>query len=103
MPAHALPQRLPLRAHGGEARQRVGGRAAEAREALGGGGLGDAHVLLLLRELALRRLERARLLGLALRLLGGLVFFSGMIVMSYNVWMTIRKTRPEPVAVVQPA
>ena len=38
-----------------------------------------------------------------LRLLGGLVFFSGMIVMSYNVWMTIRQTRPEPVAVVQPA
>ena len=38
-----------------------------------------------------------------LRLLGGLVFFSGMIVMSYNVYMTVRKTRPEPVAVVQPA
>ncbi len=38
-----------------------------------------------------------------LRLLGGLVFFSGMIVMSYNVWMTVRQTRPEPVAVVQPA
>jgi cytochrome c oxidase cbb3-type subunit 1 len=38
-----------------------------------------------------------------LRLLGGLVFFSGMIVMSYNVYMTVRKTRPEPVAVIQPA
>ncbi|MDH3440632.1 MAG: cytochrome-c oxidase, cbb3-type subunit I [Gammaproteobacteria bacterium] len=38
-----------------------------------------------------------------LRLLGGLVFFSGMIIMSYNVWMTVRQTRPEPVAVVQPA
>jgi cytochrome c oxidase cbb3-type subunit 1 len=38
-----------------------------------------------------------------LRLLGGLVFFSGMIIMSYNVWMTVRKTRPEPVAVIQPA
>ena len=38
-----------------------------------------------------------------LRLLGGLVFFSGMIIMSYNVYMTIRQTRPEPVAVVQPA
>ena len=38
-----------------------------------------------------------------LRLLGGLVFFAGMIVMSYNVYMTVRKTRPEPVAVVQPA
>jgi len=38
-----------------------------------------------------------------LRLLGGLVFFSGMIIMSYNVWMTVRKVTPEPVAVVQPA
>ena len=38
-----------------------------------------------------------------LRLLGGLVFFSGMIIMVYNVWMTVRQTRPEPVAVVQPA
>jgi len=38
-----------------------------------------------------------------IRLLGGLIFFSGMIIMSYNVWMTVRKTRPEPVAVVQPA
>jgi cytochrome c oxidase cbb3-type subunit 1 len=38
-----------------------------------------------------------------LRLLGGLVFFSGMIIMSYNVYMTIRKTKPEPVAVIQPA
>ena len=38
-----------------------------------------------------------------IRLLGGLVFFSGMIVMSYNVYMTVRKTRPEPVAVIQPA
>ena len=38
-----------------------------------------------------------------IRLLGGLIFFSGMIIMSYNVYMTVRKTRPEPVAVVQPA
>jgi cytochrome c oxidase cbb3-type subunit 1 len=38
-----------------------------------------------------------------IRLLGGLVFFSGMIIMSYNVYMTIRKTSPEPVAVIQPA
>ncbi|MDH3987517.1 MAG: cytochrome-c oxidase, cbb3-type subunit I [Gammaproteobacteria bacterium] len=38
-----------------------------------------------------------------IRLLGGLVFFSGMIVMSYNVYMTVRKTKPEPVAVIQPA
>ncbi len=38
-----------------------------------------------------------------LRLLGGLVFFSGMIVMVYNVYRTITNVRPEPVAVVQPA
>jgi len=38
-----------------------------------------------------------------LRLLGGLVFFSGMVIMAYNVWMTVRRTEPEPVAVVQPA
>jgi cytochrome c oxidase cbb3-type subunit 1 len=38
-----------------------------------------------------------------LRLVGGLVFFSGMLVMVYNVYMTVRNTRPEPVAVVQPA
>jgi len=38
-----------------------------------------------------------------LRLLGGLVFFSGMLIMVYNVYMTVRQTKPEPVAVVQPA
>jgi len=38
-----------------------------------------------------------------IRLLGGLVFFAGMLVMSYNVYMTVRRVQPEPVAVVQPA
>jgi len=38
-----------------------------------------------------------------LRLLGGLVFFSGMLIMSWNVYMTVRQTKPQPVAVVQPA
>jgi cytochrome c oxidase cbb3-type subunit 1 len=38
-----------------------------------------------------------------IRLLGGLIFFSGMLVMVYNVYMTIRKVKPEPVAVIQPA
>ena len=38
-----------------------------------------------------------------LRLLGGIVFFSGMLIMAYNVWMTIRQTKPQPVSVVQPA
>ena len=38
-----------------------------------------------------------------LRLLGGLVFFSGMLVMVYNVWKTVAAARVEPVPVVQPA
>ena len=38
-----------------------------------------------------------------LRLLGGLVFFVGMLIMVYNVYMTVRNTRPEPAAVIQPA
>jgi cytochrome c oxidase cbb3-type subunit 1 len=38
-----------------------------------------------------------------IRLLGGLVFFSGMLVMLYNVWMTIREVKPQPVAVIEPA
>jgi len=38
-----------------------------------------------------------------IRLLGGLVFFSGMLIMAYNVFMTVRRVNPEPVAVIQPA
>ena len=38
-----------------------------------------------------------------IRLLGGLIFFSGMLIMAYNVYMTIRRVKPEPVAVIQPA
>ena len=38
-----------------------------------------------------------------IRLLGGIIFFSGMLVMVYNVYMTIRRVKPEPVAVIQPA
>ena len=38
-----------------------------------------------------------------IRLLGGLIFFSGMLVMAYNVWMTVRQVKPQPVAVIQPA
>ncbi len=38
-----------------------------------------------------------------IRLLGGLVFFSGMLIMVYNVWKTIADTKPQPIAVVQPA
>jgi cytochrome c oxidase cbb3-type subunit I len=38
-----------------------------------------------------------------LRLLGGVVFFSGMLVMAFNVWMTVRQVKPKPVPLVQPA
>ncbi|HLU07864.1 MAG TPA: cytochrome-c oxidase, cbb3-type subunit I [Woeseiaceae bacterium] len=38
-----------------------------------------------------------------LRLLGGVVFFSGMLIMAFNVWMTVRKVKPRPVPLVQPA
>ena len=38
-----------------------------------------------------------------IRLLGGLVFFSGMLVMVYNVWRTIADVKPEPSPVLQPA
>jgi cytochrome c oxidase cbb3-type subunit 1 len=38
-----------------------------------------------------------------LRLLGGIVFFSGMLIMAYNVWMTVRRVEPQPVPLVQPA
>ncbi|MEX0707364.1 MAG: cytochrome-c oxidase, cbb3-type subunit I [Woeseia sp.] len=36
-----------------------------------------------------------------IRLLGGLVFFSGMLIMVYNVYKTTARVRPEPVTVVQ--
>ena len=39
----------------------------------------------------------------AMRLVGGLVYFSGMIIMAYNVWKTIAKEKPAPVAVMDPA
>jgi len=35
--------------------------------------------------------------------MGGALFFSGMWIMAYNVWMTIRGVRPEPVPVPAPA
>jgi cytochrome c oxidase cbb3-type subunit 1 len=38
-----------------------------------------------------------------LRLVGGLLFFSGMLIMAYNVWKTISNTKPVPVAVLDPA
>ena len=39
----------------------------------------------------------------AMRLLGGLVYFAGMIVMAYNVWKTVANEKPVPVAVMEPA
>jgi cytochrome c oxidase cbb3-type subunit 1 len=38
-----------------------------------------------------------------LRLLGGLLFFSGMLIMAYNVWKTVSIRKPEPIAVMDPA
>ncbi len=38
-----------------------------------------------------------------LRLLGGLVFFSGMLIMVYNIWKTVASEKPRPVPVRQPA
>jgi cytochrome c oxidase cbb3-type subunit 1 len=38
-----------------------------------------------------------------LRLLGGLLYFGGMLVMAYNVTKTIKSGKAEPVAVLQPA
>jgi cytochrome c oxidase cbb3-type subunit 1 len=38
-----------------------------------------------------------------MRLLGGLVYFVGMIAMAYNVYKTVAKEKPVPVAVMDPA
>jgi len=38
-----------------------------------------------------------------LRLLGGLLFFSGMLIMAYNVYKTVSNKKPVPVAVLDPA
>jgi cytochrome c oxidase cbb3-type subunit 1 len=38
-----------------------------------------------------------------IRLLGGVIFFAGMLVMVYNTYMTIRQVKPQAVAVIQPA
>jgi len=34
------------------------------------------------------------------RLMGGALFFIGMLIMAYNVWMTVRREKPQPVAVL---
>jgi cytochrome c oxidase cbb3-type subunit I len=38
-----------------------------------------------------------------IRLLGGLMFLSGMLIMAYNVWRTVRDTQPVEVPVLAPA
>jgi cytochrome c oxidase cbb3-type subunit 1 len=38
-----------------------------------------------------------------IRLLGGLMFLSGMLIMAYNVWRTVRDTQPADVPVLTPA
>lgn len=37
------------------------------------------------------------------RLLGGLMFFAGMLIMAWNVWQTVRESRPVDSAVLAPA
>jgi cytochrome c oxidase cbb3-type subunit I len=39
----------------------------------------------------------------AVRLLGGVMFLSGMLIMAYNVWRTVRATKPVEIAVLVPA
>jgi cytochrome c oxidase cbb3-type subunit 1 len=39
----------------------------------------------------------------AVRLLGGLMFLTGMLIMSWNVWRTVRETQPADAAVLAPA
>lgn len=39
----------------------------------------------------------------AIRLLGGLLFLSGMLLMAYNVWRTVRDTQPGDVPVLAPS
>ena len=41
--------------------------------------------------------------GVVVCLLGGLLYFSGMLIMVYNVWKTVSDKKPEPVAVLEPA
>ena len=38
-----------------------------------------------------------------IRLGGGALFFAGMWIMAYNVWMTVRHEKPRPVPVPAPA
>jgi cytochrome c oxidase cbb3-type subunit 1 len=40
---------------------------------------------------------------LVFRLLGGVVFFAGMLIMAYNVYKTVSAQKPAPVAVLDPA
>jgi cytochrome c oxidase cbb3-type subunit 1 len=37
------------------------------------------------------------------RLAGGLLFLAGMLLMAWNVWMTVRHEKPRPVPVPAPA
>jgi len=39
----------------------------------------------------------------AIRLLGGLMFLAGMLIMAYNVWRTVRDTQPVDAPVLAPA
>jgi cytochrome c oxidase cbb3-type subunit 1 len=39
----------------------------------------------------------------AIRLLGGILFLSGMLIMAYNVWKTVRGSKPVDAPIVLPA
>jgi len=36
--------------------------------------------------------------GFVVRLVGGAIFFSGMLLMAYNTWRTVRASQPDAVA-----
>jgi cytochrome c oxidase cbb3-type subunit 1 len=40
--------------------------------------------------------------GYLVRLIGGAIFFAGMLLMAYNLWMTVR-SKPVPQDTAQPA
>ena len=39
----------------------------------------------------------------AMRLVGGTIYFAGMLIMLYNVWKTIAEQKAQPVPIMEPA
>ena len=54
-------------------------------------------------DLLVRRITQGGRPTRTSELLGGLLFFSGMLIMAYNVWKTVSDKKPVPVAVLDPA